>query len=183
MADSEAHLQLLLNKFVKYGKDDRLGNNLTKPKIMSFSPRQCRHYEPFTIECCLVKCHFLWAPLLQILCQWLHDAMSGSKAKKTFFVITGGWLHDFNPKTGSACETSAYNILQSWANMVSVASTYVLQLLQDQSKPLCHWGHQLQQHWPCSMPDICHCLPMPRKCHFTSLWSFNSLQALQTFIW
>jgi hypothetical protein len=105
MAESEAHLQMLLNTLDKYAKSNRLTINQSKSKVMSFSPRQHRHYELLTIDNVAlerVTSYKYLGYMFSANGNWnMHDAMSASKAQKTFFAINRRLaqlycLHDFS---------------------------------------------------------------------------------------
>jgi hypothetical protein len=86
VAESEAHLQMLLNTLEQYAKSNRLIINQSKSKVMSFSPRQHRHYESLTIDNVAlerVTSYKYLGYMFSANGNWnMHDAMSASKAQK-----------------------------------------------------------------------------------------------------
>lgn len=104
LADSEAHLQLLLNKLEEYATDNKLAINLAKSKVMTFSPRQRRFYVPLTVYNNALERVTSYKYLGYMFTSngnWTqHDTMSATKAQKALFAINRRLaqlycLHDF----------------------------------------------------------------------------------------
>jgi hypothetical protein len=91
MADTEAHLQLLLNKLAAYATENKLAISLAKSKVMTFSPRQRRSYIPLTIDNTTLERVTSYKYLGYMFASnshWTqHDTMSAAKAQKALFAI------------------------------------------------------------------------------------------------